>query len=211
MAGVTLVKDEFTGLALDADIAGREPPVTNNGADWVGEPASPTVGGGSDDIKFVTGGATKLNTGVTNCAVRVYWYDGGVNNRLWLCLRDTQSTAYPRYGYICVFYPRNGTVGVYYQSNYTSVEITEDIAATFNTGGGVNHCIFEANGSNFRVIVNDVLVHTFSHATYSTGTRITMILQNDINSLARINEVEIYDSYIIPGDPVVSVPIVLAG
>lgn len=213
MAGITLVRDNFTGLALGTSISGRVPPTSNNGASWTEESGKHTVGGGDDDVKYVSGGASKLNTGVEHLAVRVTWYDGN-GNELWIHFRDTANTAYPRYGYTCAFMPGSGHIAVYYENNYTFVQIGSNVSVTFDTVTHLNECVFEVNGDDFRVIVNDTLVHSFTDTTFQangTRTRFAMIGQLNVDNTGRIKDVEIYDSYVIPGDTPASVPIVLVG
>lgn len=212
MAGVTLVKDSFTGLGLDVTNHGRVPAITNTGNAWIEETGKHSVGGGSDDLKYVGGGSSKLQAQIENLAVKAIWYDGGEANIIRLVVRDSINPAYPRYGYSAFFFTRDSKIQVFYQNNYTLVQIGSDVSATFDTTTGVNECVFEVNGDDFRVIVNDVLVHSFTDTMFTANgnrNKIAIIGGVNVDDSGRLQEVELFDSYVIPGDTVESVPIVM--
>lgn len=176
MPGVIIVDDEFTGLANNASILGRVPPITTTSQAWNVD-ANSVLGGGNGDVKFIgVGKPAKLKVPSWNGAIQAIVNTNGGNEEFFLFTRDTQTTPYPRYGYMTSFNPSslggvNGVFSVTLSVDFVRSYLAgyENIPWTFSSNN-INVFAFESIGSNHRVIINNVVAASFTDSTYIDAT-----------------------------------------
>jgi hypothetical protein len=206
MAGILLVDDDFIGLANNAPINGRDPPITDNSFPYAADPT--VVSDGAGNVKFTgAGAALKTRPSTIDCAIQATVNMNGANEVFSLFSRDTQSTPYPRNGFMATFAPSanggvNGTVTASISSNYVTTAITglQDKPWTY-AASGINVVAFESIGTNHRIIVNNVVAGSFTHASYVSATsnnRFGMVYHGAATaSVMRLDRFSILDSVVI--------------
>lgn len=169
--------DDFTGLALDAGVSGRTLPT--GGGTWAADAG--WKGGGNDDAYCTTGGHTaKGNLAHADCKIRVIWHPGATgNNVLSVFCRDTQSTPYPRHGFLLAVDPAFGSpppsqaIALYRSDNYTLVRL-----GTGLNGDGYYECtvlrdwnVMELRcvGSTITGYLNGDEIMSVTDTAYGTG------------------------------------------
>lgn len=217
MPNIIQIDDSFTDLALDATLHGRVPTVTNTGAAWAVEGSSTNItGGGNGDIKFASNGAAcKVRNSGTDLALKIELRPTtNVDEFYSIFIRDIYNTTYPRQGYILSVQPfANTTSGVYYMgtiSNYTVTYFQNAIPLTFING--LNTVALEAIDTNFRIIINDVVVSSFVNTTIafnSSATKSGIVCNNRGTGGGRVERYTVYDS--IDLAPAQQYPVVFFG
>lgn len=190
--------DGFAGLAADAAVNGRTLP--GGGGTWVADAG--WVGVGDGTVKPTTNGvAVKGNNAHANCSVRLVWHPGSAgDNQVSVFCRDTQSTAFPRYGFLLSTYPA-----------YTSAPPTQAIAlyrtddyVFTRLGTGVEDGFYEATilrdwnmmelrcvGSVISAYLNGRQIISVTDTAYTTGrSRWGFAATNQSNADARVSHVD---------------------
>lgn len=209
MAGTVLVEDDFADLALNAPVAGRMPPITDQGSTYGVDPSSSAaVGDGAGDVKFVGNAAVKLHVLSMNRAIQVNT-TCTANESFGIFTRDNQSTPTQRYGYYAGFRPNVSGVGIGLISIAVVAEYNKTYLDGFNSSpwtysfDGINVMALESIGTTHRVIVNNTVVTTFTDATYS-NTTIARRVGFSMNStgtpnVTRLTRLRVLDSVLTSG------------
>lgn len=209
MPGTVLTEDDFTGLANGTTIVGRVPPVSENGASFIVDPnTTAATGGGSGDIKFSGAGVgVKLQTLSMNRAIQIEVDMKGGNETFGLFMRDSQTTPNPRNAYYAGFTPNangagNGTLSIGILADYVLTPFSGWNAAAYTyASNGLNTVALECIEANHRVIINNVVAHSFidsSRMNTTTHIRHGMTYHSaGIPSIMRVNKLSILDSAVV--------------
>lgn len=217
MAGVILKDDDFSGLALDAQLHLRSLPVSENGGSYAVDPNSTAIlGGGSNTVKFMTSGACwKVLSSVEDMAVQLMINDNGGNEHILLFLRDSQSTPAQRYGYRARFVTRENITSGFFTlemvNNYAGSDLIGITNWTYSSNG-INKLAIEAAGTALRVIINDVVAGTVTNSTFAPNTnrkRCGVVFGSAGPSSMRATRFSVYDSIVL--SPPVGYPVVRFG
>lgn len=212
MPGVIAIDDNFTGLALNTTISGRVPPVTDSSAAYAVDPNAAAVnGGGSNDVRFNTGGVAKIRSNLSSGAIQVIVADNSANEVFSVYTRDTANTPHPRYGYALFIGTRhfggvNGqiTAGIINDYIFTAIAPYNVLPWTF-ASNGINTVALESAGNNHRIIVNNVAVGTFTNTTFPeapTATKYSVKYNSAASpSVLRLDRLSIYDSIVVTATP----------
>lgn len=223
MPNIIIVDDSFTGLALDAAIAGRVPTVSPNGASWAVDPnSSAIVGGGDGDVKFsVNGAAAKNRSGLTNCAVQLEITSSALNESYLIFLRDPFNTPYPRRGYFTSFNPASNWFSFGYIQEYNRTYLDANgniIPQGGNTQipwtfvSGLNTIALEAIDTTFRVIINNQHAYSTNNSVLlfdSNANKSGFVCDERGSGIARVKRYSVFDS--IDTAPAQQYPVVFFG
>jgi hypothetical protein len=204
MPGTVLIDDQFTGLTSGALIAGRVPPTSDSGEAFVVDPAnktSPVTADGSGNVKFnYSGCAVKTGTLATNYAPSIIFNDGGVSQAYILFVRDSANTPYPRYGFqmniVTRFSGDRGMFNCARIDNFTGTKTIQDTLFDFSLSQD-NTAAFEVSGSNFRAILNNSVVGTFTDTAYPTNKKVGFGGNGDTSHAGRVRGFTVYDSIVV--------------
>jgi hypothetical protein len=190
--------DDFTGLAASAAVNGRTLPT--GGGTWVADAGWVGVGNGTV-MSSTNGQAAKGNLAHSNCKVRMIWHPGSTgDNQVSVFCRDTQSTAFPRYGFLLSTYPAYSSgppaqaIAVYRNDDYNFSRL----------GTGAEDGFYEATilrdwnvmelrcvGTLISCFLNGVKIIELTDSAYSTSrSRWGFAHTNQSNTEARVTYVD---------------------
>lgn len=187
--------DDFTSLAVDAAVNGRILP--GGGGTWLADAGWIGAAGGTCRSN-TNGQAVKFGFTHTDVRMRIIWHPGATgDNQVSVYCRDSQSTAFQRWGYLLSTYPAYITppptqaIALYRNDNYVFTRLGTGVVdgfyeATINRD--YNALEIRAIGSTISGWLNGVkLIEVTDTAYPGPSSRLGFMHTNQSNDGARVS------------------------